>query len=474
MLLSRLLLVLRARWPLGLGTALAIAALAAAITALLPRTYTATAAVVLDVKSPDPVAGLLLPGMALSGYMATQVDVLLSERVALGAAALLSGPSRDALQAQWQAQTRGQGEFQPWLAEQLLARLEAKPGRESNVLTISASAAQPQQAAELANAFVQSFINTTLALKVEPARQYNSFFDQQAKTLRDALDTAQARLTAFQRDSGITVSDERIDAENARLTELTNQVVGLQGASSDSGSRVAEAANRPDRMQEVLGNAVVSGLTTDLARQEARLDELLARLGERHPQVLELRANISQLRSRINTETSRLVGSIGVSNNVNRNRFGQARAALDSQRSKVVRLREQRDHLAVLARDVDNAQRAFDTVYLRQHQTSVESQLTQTNVSVLKRASAPLRPAKPLTRLNLALGATLGLLLGLGACVLRESLQPVLRTEDDVLTLLGLPLLERLPALPLAAHPATRRDPPQLPWHPLPNPGTPR
>ena len=217
---------------------------------------------------------------------------------------------------------------------------------------------------------------------------------------------------------------------------------------------------------------MISGLTTDLARQEAKLDETLARLGERHPQVLELRANISQLRSRIDGETQRLVGSIGVSDSVTRTRYGQARAALEAQRNKVIHLREQRDHLAVLARNVDNAQRAYDVVFARQNQTSVESQLTQTNVSVLKRASAPLRAAKPLTSLNLALGATVGLLLGLGACVLREGLHPVLRTEEDVLEALGLPLLERLPALP-RTNPGGRRRATQrisLSWHPLAGP----
>jgi polysaccharide biosynthesis transport protein len=450
MALSRLLMVLRARWLTALGVALLVTALAAGITALLPRTYTSSAAVVLDVKSPDPVAGLILPGMAVSGYMATQAEILQSERVARKAAALLSPAQREDFRAQWLAQTQGQGDFPAWLAARLVATLEARPTRESNVMTVSSTTLDPQLSADLANAFVQGYIDVTLELKVEPARQYNSFFDQQALQLREGLQAAQARLSTFQRRSGITASDERIDVETARLGELAMQVVGLQGASEDSGSRMAEARSSPDRMQEVLDNGVIAGLTADLARQEARLDEMLARLGERHPQVQQLRANIDQLRSRVQSETARLVGSIGVSDSVNRSRAEKARAALEAQRAKVMQLREQRDQLAVLAKDVENAQRAFDAVYTRQSQTSVESQLTQTNVSVLKQAAPPLQPARPRQRLNLALGAALGILLGLGAVVLREALHPVLRSEEDVLSGLGLPLLERLPSLPVA------------------------
>jgi chain length determinant protein EpsF len=338
-----------------------------------------------------------------------------------------------------------------------VATLEVRPTRESNVMTVSSSTTDARLSADVANAFVKGYIDITLDLKVEPARQYNSFFDQQAKALRENLDAAQARLTAFQRDSGITASDERIDVETARLGELATQFVGLQGASNDTGSRVTEAQTSPDRMQEVLGNGVIAGLTADLARQEARLDEMLARLGEQHPQVQQLRANIDQLRSRVKSETARLVSSIGVSDSVNRSRVVKAREALDAQRGKVMQLRGQRDHLAVLAKDVENAQRAFDAIYTRQSQTSVESQLTQTNVSVLKRAVPALQPARPRRLLKQALGATLGVLLGLGASLLREGLHPVLRNDDDVLLGLDLPLLERVPVLPLKRRRGTLR-----------------
>lgn len=449
MALTRILLVLRARWLLALFVALLVTGLAAGITALLPRTYTSSAAVVLDVKSPDPVAGLILPGMAVSGYMATQAEILQSERVALKAAASLSAAQVEAFKAQWLLQTQGQGEFSPWLAGKLVDTLEVRPTRESNVLTVSSTTTDARLSADVANAFVKGYIDITLDLKVEPARQYNSFFDQQAQVLREGLEAAQARLTAFQRDSGITASDERIDVETARLGELATQLVALQGASNETGSRVTEAQASPDRMQEVLGNGVIAGLTADLARQEARLDEMLARLGEQHPQVQQLRANIELLRSRVKSETARLVSSIGVSDSVNRSRTVKAREALEAQRGKVMQLREQRDHLAVLAKDVENAQRAFDAVYTRQSQTRVESQLTQTNVSVLKQAVPSLRPARPRSLLNLALGATLGVLLGLGASLLREGLHPVLRHDDDVLLGLDLPLLERVPALPV-------------------------
>ena len=49
------------------------------ISLLLPKQYTANTSVVVDVKSPDPIAGMVLPGLASPAYMATQIDIINSE-----------------------------------------------------------------------------------------------------------------------------------------------------------------------------------------------------------------------------------------------------------------------------------------------------------------------------------------------------------------------------------------------------------
>ena len=53
-----------------------------AVSLLLPKKYTATASVVIDVRSPDPILGAILP-LVGGGYMTTQVDILTSNKVAM-------------------------------------------------------------------------------------------------------------------------------------------------------------------------------------------------------------------------------------------------------------------------------------------------------------------------------------------------------------------------------------------------------
>jgi polysaccharide biosynthesis transport protein len=449
MTLGQFFTILRARWISALIVLLLLVTVTLTVSLLLPKQYTATASVFVDVKSPDRIVGVELAGMMAPGYMASQVDVIQSERVALRAIRSLRLNEDPKRRAKWQEDTDGNGDFEAWLAEALQKKLDVKLSRDSNVIAVAYTSPDPKFSAAMANAFVQGYIDTTIDLRVEPAKQYNSFFDERTKQLRSELEVAQKKLSDYQRSKGIVTTDERLDVENARLNELSTQLVALQGVASESLSRQTQAGTSGDRMQEVLNNPVVASLTADMSRQQARLFEMNERLGEQHPQVKELQANIAQLRARIEAESRRVRGSVGVNNNVNQERLAQLRTSLEEQRAKVLRLKGQRDEASVLQRDVENAQRAYDAMQARASLTSVESQSTLSNVGVLKHASEPPKPSFPKVGLSVAAAGLLGLLFAVVTALLRELFDRRLRNSEDVLMELKLPILV---TLPLANH----------------------
>lgn len=445
MTLHQFLSILGARWKASLAVLLFVVCAAVAVSLILPKKYTASASVMLDVRSPDPVAGMVLAGMMTPAYMATQVDLMSSERVARRAIQSLKLNESAQTRDQWIEATGGQGDFEAWLSDALLQSLDIKPSRESNVITISYTSPDPNFSAALANAFMQAYIDTSLELRVDPARQYSGFFEKRAKELRDEVEAAQARLSAYQRSKGLIATDERLDVENARLAELSSQLVMLQALAAESGGRQAQAGTRPEQMQEVMNNPLVASLSADLAREETRLKELTSRLGEKHPQVVEARARLDELHSRLDTAMKRASGSVSVNNSVNQSRVAQVRSELAAQRAKVLQLKSLRDEAAVLQRDVENAQRAYDSMTQRATQSGVESQNTQTNISVIKRASPPAEASSPNLRRNILVALFVGVLLAVGAALGIEIVDRRLRTSSDVLTELKQPLLVVLP-----------------------------
>lgn len=441
--LAQILAVLKAWRLLIAGCAALVMLTALGITSQMAKTYVASASVLLDIKSPDPVAGMILPGMAQPSYIATQVDIFKSERVALGVIKqfnLLESPS---MREQWQKASGGAGNFEAWLAARLISSLEVKPAKESTVISVEYAGAEPTFAAAMANAFVDSYIKTSLELRVEPAKRFNTMFSDQIKQASEKLEQAQAKLSEYQREKGLVATDERLDIENARLAELSSQLVSIQAVASESTTRNNQASGNADRIQEVLNNGLLNNLKADLSQQETRLKELLVRYGEEHPLVREQRASNAELRSRIDQETRRVTSSMAINSSVNQSREAQVKLALEAQRQKVFRLKELRDEAAVLVRDVDSAQKAYDTLVNRANYTGIESQSTQTNVSIVKRASPPPLPASPRVGLSTALGAVVGLILGVGLSLLLEFTNRRLRGETDVMEL-GIPMLGKL------------------------------
>lgn len=445
MTFTQLLAILRARWIVALGVLGLTVGLTLIVSLLLPRQYKATASVVVDFK-PDPISALAYGGLPSPAMMATQVDIIQSERVAQRVVRNLKLNENPQVRQQWLDETKGVGSIESWMGALFQRNMDVEPSRESSVISLSYRSPDPRFAAGLANAFVQAYIETALELRVDPARQYSTFFESRAKEAREALEQAQARYSTFQKTNGIVATDERLDIETARLTELSSQVTALQAIAAESGSRFAQAQGvQGDRLQEVLNSPIVGALKADLNRAEARLQELVTRFGEAHPQMVEARASVAEIRARLNTETRKVTGGVGVTNTINRQREAEVQRALDSQRQKVLRLKAVRDEGMVLLRDVENAQRAYDAIQQRFVQTSLESQTTQSNINLLAQALPPLEPSSPRVLLNTILAIIGGTLLAIGAALGLELRDRRVRNIDDAVDALGLPVIGSLP-----------------------------
>lgn len=445
MTFGQFLSILRARKWVALLVFVLVVLITVVVSLMLPKQYTAAASIVVDAK-PDPVSAMGYPSAAMPGFMATQVDIITSDRVALRVIRDLKLLDNPQLRQQWQEESEGKGTIEQWLVDVLQKKLDVKPSRESNVIQIGYQSQDGRFAAGLANTFAQAYIATTLELRVDPAKQFTTFFNAQSKEAREALERAQTRVSTFQREKGIIASDERLDIENSRLNEISSQLVQIQAISSESGSRQSAAQGASgDRMQEVLNNPLIAGMKADLNRGEARLQELNSKFGDNHPQVVEAKANIAEVRSRIDAETRRVTGGVTVTNTINKQRESQLRGALESQRVKVLQMKAVRDQGQVLVRDVESAQRTYDSMMARLNQTAMESQTTQSYANILSTAQAPAQHSSPKFVLNTALAVFVGALLAVGVALLLELSNRRVRAPDDIVASLGLPVLGTLP-----------------------------
>jgi uncharacterized protein involved in exopolysaccharide biosynthesis len=127
-----------------------------------------------------------------------------------------------------------------------------------------------------------------------------------------------------------------------------------------------------------------------------------------------------------------------------RKREQDLKSALDTQSKRVQAMKDARVELAVMTRDVESAQRAYDAVLARYMTNRIDSRARQTNVSLLTPAIEPLKPAHPKVGLISILSVLIGGLLAGGVVYVLESLDRRVRSRADLESRLAVPSLGRL------------------------------
>jgi chain length determinant protein EpsF len=452
MSLHQFLSTIRGRWRVVVSILLIVVIAAVAAGFYMTPKYVASASVLVDV-TPDPVT-VVGGGAPGPDYMQTQEDIASSERVAQRVVKSLPADQIAQFRQMWQA-GGAHGDFTVWLGGLLRRHVTVPPSPESNVMTIVAKWTNAESAASLANAFAQAYIDTSIELKMQPAKQYAMLFNESSEALRADLEAKQKLLQAYENTHGLIVSETRLDTENARLGELSTQLTAIQAQLQDSQSREHQVSGGDDSRPEILQNQLIAGLKSDLILAEAKQHDLSTQFGTNHPEYQRNQAIIDTLKERIALESDRVVESLRATTQVNQRRAADISAALAAQKARVLELKHQRDEGSVLQNDVITAQRNLDAVTQRLAQSNLQSQTPQATIAMLTPASPPQGPYSPNIPMNGVIGFLLGAVLGVGVALLLETRDRRVRGDDELVKLLGLPLLGKINAM--ANRPQPRR-----------------
>ncbi len=437
---TQLLLVMNARKWLIVSILLLTIAGTVVVSLWLPKEYTAITTLIIDSKSKDPLTGQLQSSLMYPGYMTTQFELIRSLTTAQKVVKELRLTDNPQTREKFMLSTQGKGSIEQWLANLLIPQLDVTSTRESSLINIAFSGTDPQFTALMANAFAKAYIDTSLELRLVPARQTAAWFNEQITQLRANLDKAQQRLTAYQREKGIVESEERLDVETRRLADIAGQVVAAQSSAFEASSRARDSRSMP----EVFNNPSVQNLKALIAQDEAKQAELAKRVGVNHPDYQRVQAEIDSYKVKLANELNTASKGLGAGATAARQRFTEMGGAFATQKAQVLDMKQRREEASRLARDLENAQRIYDVALQRYSQSNMEAQSVQTDIAVLNPATPPIKPSKPKVLLNTLLSVVLGTVLGVGIAFLIELLDRRVRSGQDITTVLEIPVLAEM------------------------------
>ncbi len=433
----------------ALGSILLIALL---VVIFMPRTYLGEVSLVIDTKAPDPITGNAAAQEVWAEVLATQSDIIESHNVALKVIDKLDLTKDPKWIQEFKDATDGEGSFRDWLADKLSEKVTIRPSANSNVINIDFPARDPETAARLTNAFGDAYVLTSLELKADPEKRQSNWFDLQMSELRKRVDAAQKSLADAERETSIVGTADHIDIDNAKLTEISTQLVTAQQALYQSRTRLSQmnqalVKNQIDQLPDILANPLLQTLKTDLARAEGAFAEISARFDHNHPQYISAAANVKSLQDKLAIEVERVRGSIEQSTQISQHQVDELQRALDQQKQTLINDQRKHDSLEVLNRELDSAQKAYDAGLQRTNQVRLESQIDQSTVAILNPAFPPFVPARPRPLLYMAIAFVFGTILAAGICVIVDMGDRRVRTRADITDIAGLLVLAEIPRL---------------------------
>lgn len=436
--LQQLLNILRLRWLMMLIVIAVTVGGTYTVSRFLPRIYVAEASLMIEMRS-DPLMSTFMPQLVATSYLGTQADIIKSERVAAQVVQMLGLDKQAESVTMWRNDTEGKVPIDRYFGELLLKSLKVEGGRFSNVVTISYGSEDPKFSAAATNAFVQAYISTSASLRADPAKSYAGYFESQAKTYREELDRAQAKLTEYQNKHGIVASPQRLDAESTRLDALNLQLAQAMAERTEASARQTNSG--AETSPDVQNSPSVQALKGQLAAAESKLTEISSVVGSRHPQRLLLEAQIEGLREQLAAEMRRVTGATATVGRQSNQKVAEIRALVEQQKRTVLAMRTQLDEMATLYREVEAAQRAFSSVTDRRNQVTLESKSDQAAARIISPAIEPLEPAKPRVGVMVGISVAFGVAFAVALALGLELLDRRLRSPADLTELEGIPLL---------------------------------
>ena len=414
--------MLRAHLWLSIGIFALLLALAYVGIKKLPKSYDATAALIVNVDNTDPLAGRNYPVGQNGTFFPTQVELIYNNVMLL--------PVIEELQLQKDRQFSGGYVGDPKslndiVLANLRSALSVKQGTGSQLLYVSASAHTPELAANIANAVAGEYLKQSRERINAPSIERAERYSAQLAELKDKVDAAEAKVTEFRDKYGMSDLKDggNNDTEGAALADLQNQLRKAQDARLQLNARIGNASGEN---AATLDGQEVIGLRDKLASLEGQMTEARATLGPRHPRILQLQSEIdatrSELESGANTSLSRASDLV--------NKY---QAAVDEERDRLLNRRKLQDEGNKLLLEQQLAKDNYAQALRGQDQVQFQSTGDYKDVTLVSRAEPPVRPAKPnkMKLFMMAIVASFGLAVG-GPFAFELLLDRRIRCRDDL------------------------------------------
>ncbi len=442
--LAQIVSILSFYWKYTAMIAVAVIVLAAVVIKFLPKTYTATATLIVDPGKNDPLAvnSNVQNDQQLMGYVATQLELMQSPVILMRVVDKLELTKDKHFTSGFNGQ--GNEALREYAEKNLADAVKVDIGRGGELLYVTASARESVQAADLANAIADTYMEEEKSRLSGPAGERAKLYAEDLAQLRAKVAAAQDKLSAYLQQNGITelptsTDPNSKDTETQGLKSLEEKLLDAQNMRR---ALEAKSAGQQSVADEALASQVIQGLKTKIADQQIQLAQLSGTYGAQHPKVIEVKRQLALTNQELAKELNALSENTATQLQRARELENKYAQAVAQQRTKVMTLRDEQGQGAKLMLELESAQSVYKRALDGYDRILFASSDKYSDVGLVSRATTPVKAASPNKVKLMMLGIVAGLALGLGLPFLYEMFfNRRLRCADDIERSFGIPVL---------------------------------
>ena len=334
----------------------------------------------------------------------------------------------------------------------LISGLNVRQEGASSIIAISFTSTNSPQAASIANAVAELFIEEQLRARRSGSDDATEWLDQRVEELRQKVIESERSIAQFRIENKI-INVGRGSLNDAQIAQFSNDLIRAEATVAEKQSKVAIIRNS---LESGDGLASVSEVTTSpaiaairqqefvLLSQEAQLRE---EFGSNHPRILEIEAEKRRLEQKTRLEMEKIVSVLTNELGIARERSRDLRSRLAEAKDTLGTRNQAEVELAELEREAQANRDLYTRFLNRLKFLSEEQELIGSNARVVSRAVPPHEPTFPQPSVIFVAGFVASVLSGGLIALVREGLERGLRHARQVEQTLGLPTLGMVPTL---------------------------
>ena len=334
----------------------------------------------------------------------------------------------------------------PALIDGYFEKLKVTASPESQLVDVEFTSPNPFLSKDVANSHVANFIQSTLETRFDLTADTREFLEKKLTELRLNVEKSERELNNFQKDHQIVSIDkgsslllDQLKKLNADLTEAQSKRIELESL-----HRLVQKRDN-HLLSQIIDNPTIQALRKQITALEVQDAHLGTKFKPEYRGRVAVQQELNEAKARLDQEIGRVVATIEKDYGAIRAKEQALTAETEKARRVALDLQEKAVDYAILEREVASNRALYEAVFKKTKESTLTGEGPIPNLRVVDRAEIPLVPTTPGWVKSLFLSVAVGLFGGIGLAFLLHLLDNTLKTPEEVMRLLGLPILGLVP-----------------------------